>query len=140
MPYNPKSKLNLKPPPVKGEVRNPLGARSHDPLRKELKKFTLQYMRDVIEIAVMGDLAALQAIVSDPTAPVIKIGIAMCLHKAVKDKNWELLNEIISRIIGKVPDKIEAEVTASIESTEEKEQRRKRLEEKMKALNDARGN
>lgn len=90
----------------KGQVMNPEGARAHDPVKKELKRFTNKYLRDIIELAVMGNLAGLQAVVKDPNAPAIQVGVAKALADAVVNGNWSILESIVSRVIGKVPDRI----------------------------------
>lgn len=102
---SPNSLKNLKPI-KKGQIMNPEGARSHDPVKKEIKKFTSKYMTEIIELAVMGNLEGLAKVVKDPNAPAIQVGVAKALHKAISNGDWGTLNDIVARIIGKVPDKV----------------------------------
>lgn len=102
----PNSLKNLKPI-RKGEVRNPHGARAHDPVKKELKRFTNKYLIEIIEMAVMGNLAGLKAVVDNPDSPAIQVGVAKSLFNAISEGDWSTLESIVSRIIGKVPDKVD---------------------------------
>ncbi len=93
--------------PIKpGEVRNPEGARAHDPIKKELKKFTQKYMRDTIEVAFTGNIAALQAIVKNPNSPAFQVGLAKALANAITRGDWGTLESIAQRVVGKIPDRI----------------------------------
>ncbi len=103
---NPNSMKNLKPI-KKGSVLNPIGANAHDPIKKAIKKFTNQYLIEVINMAVMGNLKGLQDVVKNPDSPAIQVGVAKCLFTAISKGDWDTLESIIVRIIGKVPDKIE---------------------------------
>lgn len=103
---NPNSMKNLKP--VKpGMVLNPRGAAAHDPIKKAIKKFTNQYLIEVIDMAVMGNLKGLQDVVKNPNSPAIQVGVAKCLYTAISKGDWDTLESIIVRIIGKVPDRVE---------------------------------
>lgn len=105
---NPNSRKNLKPI-KKGQVLNPAGRGAENPYIRELRKFTNEYLKEVIEQAVMGNLAGLKAIVEDPNAPAIQVGVAKCMFEAISKGDWNTFERIFERIIGKVPIKVEAE-------------------------------
>lgn len=102
---SPNSLKNLKPI-KKGQIMNPEGARSHDPIKKELRRFTHKYLKETIELAVMGNLEGLQKVVKDPSSPAIQVGIAKALHKAIQNGDWGTLESIVQRVVGKIPDRV----------------------------------
>lgn len=102
---SPNSIKNLRPI-SKGEIRNPQGGRAHDPIKKELKKFTSQYLTEIIEMAVMGNLAGLKTIVENPNSPAIQVGVAKALFNAISSGDWGTLESIVSRVVGKTPDNL----------------------------------
>jgi len=103
MKYKPKeaSLRNLKPA-QKGEVRNPEGARSHNPARR----LSLELYREIIELALTGNIDSLKKVAEDPKTSVIQVGLAYALIKAVKDGDWDTQERITARILGKIPDHI----------------------------------
>lgn len=103
---NPNSLRNLKPLKKGDPSPNKIGARAHDIVAKEMRKFTNKYLIEVIELAVMGNITGLQAILTNPNSPAIQVGIARSLFKAISDGDWDTLEKIISRIIGKIPDNL----------------------------------
>lgn len=105
---NPESLKNLKKI-KKGTILNPEGGRAHDPAKKLLKRFTNSYLKEVIELAVMGNLAGLKAVAEDPDTPAIQVGVCTAMISAINKGDWGLLESIIVRIVGKVPDKIKVE-------------------------------
>ena len=94
-------------PIKKGQVLNPNGARAHDPVKRAMRRFTNEYMKEIIELAVLGNLDGLQKIVKDKDAPAIQVGVARALFNAIKNGDWSTLNSIVERLIGKVPDRID---------------------------------
>lgn len=115
MKLSPNSLKNLKPIRP-GEVRNPDGGRTHDPVKKALRSFTNEYLKEVIEAAVMGDLLALKEIIDDEKSPAIKVGVAKSVLKAIEYGDWTLLNSIIERIVGKIPNEIKLSGSVGNES------------------------
>ena len=103
---HPNSLKHLKPV-KKGEVRNPNGARAHDPVSKEMRRLTAEYLREVIEAATLGNLAELKRIAEDPDTPAIQVGVAKVLFNGIRDGNWDIVEKLLARAIGKVPDKID---------------------------------
>ena len=130
--------LNLRPA-KKGEVRNPLGGASHNKALKGLRRFTNEYLKELIELAVMGNMQGLVNIIKDPDAPAIKVGIAKSLVQAITKGDWAVLERIVERIVGKVPVILEQHVNQTI-SQESPEQRQERIQSallKLKELEEA---
>lgn len=84
-----------------GEVRNPLGARAHDPAKKALKKLTTELFQDIIQMALDSDRVALRAVINDQSTPALKVGVAKALYNAIKRGDWGTLRSIIEQITGK---------------------------------------
>lgn len=103
---SPNSLKNLKPVQP-GEVRNPLGGKTHGPEVKAMRKLTAEFLKQMIEIAASSDVAELTRISNDPKSTVTELMVARCLHKAIKDQDWSLFDRIIERLVGKVPDKVD---------------------------------
>lgn len=120
----------------KGTVLNPIGAHAHDPVKKALKRFTNEYMKEIVELAVMGNLAALKEVAENPNTPAIQVGVAKALAHAINDGDWTTLRAIVSEILGKQADKIDLTVTPKPmeETEEEKEKRQQRVQEKLNKL------
>ncbi len=126
---HPNSLKNLKP--VKpGEIRNAEGGRSHDKHKKIWKRFTNEYLVEIIDLAIMGNLQGLKKVVDNPDSPAIQVGVAKALFTAISKGDWDTLERIISRIVGKVPDKIDlsGSVGSYAETQEDAENRQKRVE------------
>ena len=92
---------NLKPA-KKGEIRNPEGGRTHNPIRR----LTIEVLREIIELALTGNIEALKEMAENPKTPVIQVGVAFSLMNAVKKGDWDTQEKIISRILGKLPDQL----------------------------------
>lgn len=103
---NPNSIKNLKPI-RKGEVRNPHGARAHDPVKKALKRLANDEFLDIVNAALTGGVRDLLKIAKDPSSPAIKVGVATALAKAIKNGDWKTLEGIVERLIGKVPVRVD---------------------------------
>lgn len=86
-----------------GQSGNPEGGRAHDPIKKEFRKFTSAYLKEIIELAVMGDTTSLARIAEDPSEPAIKVGLARSVFNAVNKGDWPMLERIFERITGRVP-------------------------------------
>lgn len=109
-----KQLANLRPA-KKGEIRNPKGVHSHGPITQmlaNLKKFTLDEYRVVIEQTLMGNLASLEKIVKESKAEdsptsALQVGVATSILKAISRGDHTVFEALASRIIGKIPDKLE---------------------------------
>jgi len=101
-----KQLANLQPA-KKGQVRNPLGGGSHNPLLKALRNITTKQFTEMVELALTSNVAELERIYKDPATPAFKAATCGAMADCVKHKNWDLLNKIAERVIGKVPDKLE---------------------------------
>lgn len=101
-PKNPVPK-QLKPF-QKGTSGNPEGARAHNPALKALKNLTLETYREVIQLVLEGNLKQLKAMIEDPETPAIQVGVATSFMKAIKNGDYNVIEQIASRIVGKIPD------------------------------------
>lgn len=101
-----KQLANLRPI-KKGEIRNPNGGRSHNPILRALRNLTRDEFAKMIELAVLNNVAGLKAVVSDPNSSALQVGIAMAMLKASSKGDWTIIESIVSRVIGKMPDLIE---------------------------------
>lgn len=81
---------------------NPEGGRAHDPLKRELKKFSNEYLREIIELVMTNDIAEVQRLAEDRTIPAIKMGLARSVFNAIRSGDWVMLERIFERITGKV--------------------------------------
>lgn len=107
-----KQLANLRPA-KKGEVRNPKGIHAH-PLAEaliNLRKFTLEEYRVVIEETLMGNIAGLQKMVKESEATnsktsALRVGVAMSILKAIKRGDHTVFEQLASRIVGKIPDQL----------------------------------
>lgn len=107
----PKKKSKLTPAMIAnkwkpGQTGNPEGARRHNPISKALKKLTIDTYREVIEIALTGNLARLEEIVKDENSSAIQVGIATALGKAIKAGDYDVVERLAERIVGKIPDEV----------------------------------
>lgn len=100
-----KQRANLKPI-KKGQVLNPNGARTHNPIKKALMKLTVETYREVIELVLTGNLAALEEVIKNPNTPAIQVGVATAFVKALKAGDYGTIERIAERIVGKIPEVI----------------------------------
>lgn len=103
---NPNSLKNLRPV-KKGEVRNPDGGRAHDPAKKALKYLSNEMLKEVIDVAVKGDLEKLAALAQSRTLPVLQVAVAKCMYDAVARGDWSTVERIVERCVGKVKEEVE---------------------------------
>lgn len=101
-------KPHLKPPWKKGQSGNPKGRPkgSVSVIPHALREISLPIFREVIETVLKGNMAALNAIIEDPEAPVIKVAVAKSFRKALKAGDYSTVERIIERIVGKIPDEL----------------------------------
>lgn len=95
-------------PPVhgrikKGEVRNPLGARAHDPFKRRLKHLTTEELRDVACLVINGNIEELKAIAKDPATSALKVWLCSVALKGIARGDVHSLDKLLERLIGKVP-------------------------------------
>lgn len=102
----PKTTKHLKPYQFKkgAPSANPLGGKLHNPIAKDFKKLTLESYREVIEIALSGNIEALKELISNPKTSVVQVGVGTALLKAIKDGDPSVLERFCERIVGKIPD------------------------------------
>ncbi len=107
-----KSLDNLKPI-KKGEIRNPNGARTHNPITKALQKLTIETYREVIELVLTGNIDALKEMIEDKKTPAIQVGIATSFLTAINKGEYAVIERIAERIIGKIPEQLNINSTNS---------------------------
>jgi hypothetical protein len=90
----------------KGRSGNPEGARAHNPVTKALKNLTIETYREVIQLVLTGNVAAIKAMVEHPSTPAIQVGIATAFMKAIKNGDYAVIERIAERIVGKIPDEL----------------------------------
>jgi len=105
-PMSPASLANLKPI-QKGEVKNPEGGRSHDPIKSAIKRLTKAEFEDIISLALDANLEELKKIIKDPSSTALRVGVASSLIKAVGRGDFGTLTAIVERIIGSMAMKVD---------------------------------
>lgn len=88
----------------KGKSGNPNGRPKLSKEARELRDLTLESYREVIKIVFSGNIDDLKAIVTDPTAQVVRVAIATSVLTAIKKGDYGVIERIAERVIGKIPD------------------------------------
>lgn len=110
---NPSPKTRIK----KGEIRNPTGKGGLTPIKREVRKLTVEAYREIIDLVITNDIDQLQEIIRDKSQPALKVAIAACFATAIKKGDIATVERIIERIIGKVPDVVRVHQTGAIGTT-----------------------
>lgn len=98
---------HLKPHQFKpGTTGNPNGRPPLTAVQRELRKLTIEKYREVIELALTGNLEELKAFIADPDTSVIQVGVGTALLTAIKKGDASVLEQFAARIVGKIPDEI----------------------------------
>jgi hypothetical protein len=100
-----KQRANLRPA-KKGEVRNPEGGRTHNPIMRALAKVTKDSFADVLTIAFQSTETELQDLIFDPEATALKKLIARAMLQALEEVNYGFVERIADRLIGRIEDNI----------------------------------
>ncbi len=105
-----------KPPPIasrfkKGKSGNPLGGKLHNPAARALARLTVDTYREVIELVLTCNLAALKQLAEHPDTPAIQVGVAAAFMKAIKSGDYAVIERIAERIVGKIPDELNVNST-----------------------------
>lgn len=104
---NPKSLENIKKSQFKpGQSGNPSG-KPKDPIRAALRNLTIKEYRDVIELAMVSNLQALQDLIKDPNTSAVQVGVGTAMIKAIKNGDINVIERLAERLVGKIPDKLE---------------------------------
>jgi hypothetical protein len=90
----------------KGQSGNPLGSKLHNPITRALKKLTIETYREVIELVMSGNNAALEKMIKNPKTSALQVGIATAFQKAIKAGDYGVIERIAERIVGKIPDEL----------------------------------
>lgn len=89
-----------------GQSGNPEGGRIINPALRTLSRLTVDTYREVIELVLTGNLAALRELVENPKTPAIQVGVATAFLKAIKNGDYAVIERIAERIVGKIPDQL----------------------------------
>ncbi len=106
MAVSKKSLANLKPP-KKGEIRNPLGGKAHNPELRMVKRLTAIEVAEIGSLVLKNDIAALKAIAKEQTASTLKVMIAAVAVKVIEKGDAHALDVLLNRLIGKVKEHVE---------------------------------
>jgi hypothetical protein len=98
----------------KGVSGNPEGGRRHNPIRKAIKKLTIEVYARVIETALTGNVDALKDIMNDPKSSVVEVGVATALVTAMQKGDAYVLEHFASRIVGKLPEIIRVDSNSEV--------------------------
>jgi hypothetical protein len=100
-------------PIKKGEVRNPLGGRAHNPELKKLRKLTREELVKVGSLVLKEDIRALEIIQKSRTEPVLKKWFASVALRALTTGESQHFNILLDRVVGKSKDEIKMEATVT---------------------------
>lgn len=101
-----KELANLKPI-KKGEVRNPNGARTHNPLLRAFKNLHQDSFREVLHEVLESDDKKLDALCAPTDGnPSLRRLIAKAMQNAISHGEYGLVERITERLFGKVPDQL----------------------------------
>lgn len=89
-----------------GQTGNPNGRPTLTKEQRAMRALTLTSYREVIELALTGNLEELKAFAQDPDTPVIQVGVATAILRAIKNGDAGVLEMFAARIIGKIPEVI----------------------------------
>lgn len=114
--FNPRSIAALKKTAIKpGEVRNPNGGRTHNPLVKAFNKINQDNYREALQHVLDSDESTLDDFCDDPAVSSMTKLIAVSMREAIRLKDFGLLERITERLFGKVPDQLD--LTAKTKAT-----------------------
>lgn len=128
----------------KGEIRNPEGARSHNPELKRLRRLTKLELAEIGSALLKGNVREIEAIIEDSDLnpdskhSAIKVWIAGIALRGIRQNEMGTLDGILDRLVGKVPDEIELSgkggkpIEHTTESDEERKLRFMKLREQLK--------
>ncbi len=106
MAVSKKSIANLRPA-KKGEIRNPKGAGAHKKkLPTHLQELCIEDLKEVGKLILKQDVPALNAIIREKKASVLKVWTATIAIKAIQKGDYGAWNALLDRFIGKVPTRI----------------------------------
>lgn len=105
----------------KGTSGNPLGGKLHNPAIKALRNITVDSYRQIIELALTGNVAGLREVAKDGLEnkaskySAVQVGVATAILKAISRGDDTVIERLASRIIGKLPDKLDVGYSGSVE-------------------------
>jgi len=107
MPVTPKQIANLKPA-KKGEVRNPLGGKTHNSLEVKLKRLTNEELAEIGGILLRGDVEGLRKMSkAQKGVPVIKAWTAKIIITSYDKGDHGPWETVLNRFAGRIPQPIQ---------------------------------
>ena len=99
----------------KGQVLNPHGAKTHNPMVKAVRNLTKERVAEIIEEILTTDPADAHEM-RGKAKTVMEAWLMAGIQKAVKNGDLVPLNALLDRLIGKVKDQVEnsGETTARV--------------------------
>jgi hypothetical protein len=128
-----------KKPPVehrikKGEVRNPLGGKTQNPVLNAMRRLTQEDLADVGQMILAGEFESIKEIAENPKGHnALKAIFCSVFNKAHEKGDMQSLNLFLDRVVGKVKDKVDVTITAKMSDEDLIERARtitKQLEDK----------
>jgi hypothetical protein len=89
----------------KGVSGNPLGAGAHNPVKKKIKRLTVQELEKILNLILYADPAKLEEIAKNNPS-ILKMWIASIAQHGIKKGDPSALFALLDRLVGKVPDKM----------------------------------
>lgn len=121
-------------PAKKGEVRNPLGAGSHNPMVKRIRALTLNELAEIGTLLLDKTEDELKAIATDPAEKMTRKWMASVAYDSFKRKKHEFLFSYLDRLVGKIPQQINSINVHIVEQMKSYENMdRKQLVEQLRA-------
>jgi ribosomal protein L25 (general stress protein Ctc) len=103
----------------KGQCGNPAKIKQ-SPIKRALRNLTIETYREVIQLVLTGNLAALQIMIDDPVTPAIQVGVAKAFKKAIDHGDYTIIEKIAERIVGKIPDVVIQQTINSTSNNKDK--------------------
>lgn len=96
----------------KGQSGNPEGARLQNPAIRALRNLTIEAYREVIELALVGNITGLRDIINDSKrreskVSAVQAGVATALLRSISRGDPTVLEMFAARIVGKIPEVID---------------------------------
>lgn len=91
----------------KGEVLNPHGAGTHSKVLHDVKKFTNEQIKEVMETLLFGKMEDLNRTLRNQDATVMRVWMARIIETAILAGDVKPLEVILNRVLGKPKETVE---------------------------------